>query len=489
MSRPTAYLETAELLEETSDAASASRVPAAPTSTVNQRAKQPRPRHRFKPFNYRQLFWKWHLYAGLCGSPLLILIALTGAILIFAPEIDHALRPDLWHIQPSPGAAPESAAIFDQPLIDTVRSRFPKSKLNSYRQNDHPDEPYQFLLLTPGVRGIHDVWVNQYTRQIVGERFREFSLVRIAEQLHRRLLTGEIGSSVIEFITGWCIVLTLTGLYLWWPKSWRQLYNGIVPTFRGSAYKVNWRLHNTVGAWTAVVVLLLAVSGMVFSTFTGGMFIRLIGLTGGPKKARLSATQKPAERTTSVSIDDLLRKVRADSPAGVRFNVQLPRDSEGTIVISTLRPERPTWADRKNYGIWTFDQFSGALVKHYAWNDQHPLLKFRQLCLVIHFGSIFGLPTKIVALAACLAIPLMAVTGFLIWWWKRLVKAALATRRTAAPSSASPVPAAPVSRWVVAALLCLCLIFPTIGVSFLVVIAFEALREWWRSHRSAQFSA
>jgi uncharacterized iron-regulated membrane protein len=488
MSPATTFPETVELLEPASDSASAAPPLVPSPSTVAARPKRTPVRLQPKPFDYRRLFWKWHLYAGLFGSPLLILIALTGAILVFGPEIDHALRPDLWHIQPPPVGTSASSAISDQPLIDTVRSQFPKSKLNSYRQNDHPHEPYQFLLLTPGVRGVHDVWIDQYTGHIVGERHREYSSVRIAEQLHRRLLTGEIGSSIIEFITGWCIVLTLTGFYLWWPKSWRQLYNGIVPTFRGSAYKVNWRLHNTIGAWTAAVLLVLAVSGMVFSTFTGGMFIRLVALTGGPKRAKPAATAKPEATAKLVSIDDLLRKVRAEAPAGAQFNVQLPREADTSVVISTLRPERATWADRKDYRTWTFDAVSGTLVKHTTWDDQHPLLKFRQLSLVIHFGSIFGLPTKIIAFVACLAIPFLAVTGFLIWWWKRLGKSAVATRPAAASRSTSPVPAAPVSRWVVAALVGLCLIFPTIGVSFFAVIAFEALRYWWRSHRSAQFS-
>ncbi len=40
-----------------------------------------------RPFPYRRLFWKWHLYAGLFGTPLLILIAVTGAVLVFSPEI------------------------------------------------------------------------------------------------------------------------------------------------------------------------------------------------------------------------------------------------------------------------------------------------------------------------------------------------------------------------------------------------------------------
>jgi uncharacterized iron-regulated membrane protein len=466
--------------------------PDAPTldAPVDSQAKSPfakRPPHvdrtqrRQATFPYRKLFWKWHLYAGLFGAPLMILIALTGAILVFGPEIDRWLRPDLWRIAPPTAAAAlESTAIGDQALVDKVRRQFPDSKFYLYRQNKHADEPYQFLLMTPGVRGIHDVWVNPYTGQILGDREREWSVVRIAEQLHRRLLYGETGSTIIEFITGWCIVLTLTGLYLWWPKSWRQLYNGLVPTTRGSAYKVNWRLHSTVGAWTAVVLLLLAVSGMVFSTVTGRMFNIAVAWTGG-RKAPAASVRPESGAKDPVSVDTLLARLRSDVPAGTKLTVNFPRDASGSYVISTLRSERAAWDERKGYQSWTFDQYSGQLLDHTAWSDQHPLMKFRQLSLVLHFGSIFGLPTKIIALVACLAVPVLGVTGFFIWWWKRAGKAELAKRPASRDVRPSVETEAPISRWVVAALVLLCLVFPIIGLSFVLVIVFEASRAWWRS--------
>lgn len=453
-----------------------------PRRSASPQPLRPRSSREIRWFNYRKLFWKWHLYAGLFGAPLMVLIALTGAILVFAPEIDRMLRPDLWHLKPSSAAA----QTLDQPLIDAVQSQFPKSKINSYRQNSHADEPYQFLMLTPGVRGIHDVWIDPVTREIIGDRHRETAVVRIAEQLHRRLLYGETGSTVIEFITGWCILLTLTGTYLWWPKSWRQLYSGLVPTTRGSTYKVNWRLHNVVGAWTAVVLLLLALSGMVFSTFTGKMYNTTLKWTGGSFVGVSTAGgSAPPQGATPVSIDTLLAKLANEVPPNTRFGVQLPREKGGNVVVSTLRPERATWADRRNYGIWSFNAYSGELIEHKRWNELHPLIQFRQFSLVLHFGSIFGLPTKIIAFVACLTVPILAVTGYLIWWWKRAGKSEMAKRQTprraAKPAHVDP----PISRWVVAVLVLLCLIFPTIGVSFFLVVAFEAARAWYRSREAA----
>jgi uncharacterized iron-regulated membrane protein len=438
-----------------------------------------------RPFPYRQIFWKWHLYAGLFGSPLLILIALTGAVLVFAPEIDRAMRPDLWRIEPPRPAALSDSSISDQSVVDAVRKRFPMSKILSYRQSGHADEPYQVLMLTPDIKGVHDAWVNPHTAEIVGDRHREWAFVRIMEQLHRRLLTGEVGSSVIEFITGWGIVLALTGTYLWWPKTLKQLRQGLTVCIRGGAYKVNWRLHSTVGAWTAVVLLLLSVSGMVFSTYSGGMFNRISAATGGRKNLLSSPPRsKATEGAEPVSLDTILASARAAAPPNARFNIQLPREKDSSVVVTLLRPERATWADCQKYGVWCFDQYSGELLATSGWEQMHPMAKFRLFSLVLHFGSIFGLPTKIMAVLACLAVPVLAATGYLIWWWKRLSKAAAMRRSGPRRDSVAP-PAAPISRWVVACLVGLGLVFPTIGVSFLLVAAYEAAqRMWQRKYRS-----
>jgi len=430
-------------------------------------------------FPYRRLFWKWHLYAGLLGAPLLILIAVTGAILVFSPEIDHALRPDLWRIEP-PGES-RRAAQQDQSLLDVVRGRFPKSKILQYRQNDRPDKPYQFLLLTPGIAGLHDVWINPYSGEVVGERARETSFVRIVEQLHRRLLTGEIGSSIIELVTGWGIVLSLTGLFLWWPRTLRQLRQGLSVPTTGGAYKLNWRLHNALGGWFAAVILLLALTGMVFSTFTGAMYGKAMSATGGTRNPLFQPPKSTViEEASRASLDPMLEQVRREAGPEGRFHVLLPGQPDGSVVFNDLRHERPEWTRLGDFRIWAFDQYSGKLLQRSGWDDLHPMFRFRILSLVIHFGSIYGLPTKILAVAASLAMTVLAVSGVLIWWWKRQRHAARANRPAPQESAAPVIPAAPISRSLVALCIGVGLVFPTIGASYLFLAAWELGTFWLR---------
>ena len=426
-------------------------------------------------FNYRQLFWKWHLYAGWFGGPLLMLISLTGAILVFGPELDTAMRPDLWKITP-PSATTSRPLVSDQAMLDLLRTKYPQESVVLYRQNQFPDQPYQFLMLGKSRSGIHDVWVNQYTGQIVGERLRETSLVRIAEQLHRRLLTGETGATIIEFITGWGIVLSITGVFLWWPKTLKTLQHGLTLSFQGSGYKINWRLHNTLGAWAAIFILLMSVTGMVYSTYSGELYRRLMDWTGASQNPfNKPAKSIPVQNGVPVSLDPLLEFVRANVPAGTPLSVRMPRGPDASFVISTLQELRPEWQNRTSIRFWTFDQFTGQQLETASWHDLHPLMKLKMVSLGIHYGSIFGLPTRIIALVVCLIVPILTVTGYLIWWWKRAKKSPTARERVSIAVSPRRT-SRPISKWLVATLLIIAVIFPTIGISFLALTLWEFVR-------------
>lgn len=439
-------------------------------------------------FNYRQLFWKWHLYAGWFGGPLLILIAVTGAILVFGPELDSTLRSDLWRITP-PSPAASQAFVSDQSMIDTLRRTYPDESIVIYRQSEAADQPYQFALTGKRRRGgVRDVWINPYTGSIVGERMREMSLVRIAEQLHRRLLTGETGSTIIELITGWGIILSLTGVFLWWPKTLKTLKHGLTLSFQGSAYKVNWRLHNTLGAWTAVFILLMCVTGMVFSTYAGGTYKALMDRTGAsaniiykPPKSTLVKDAKP------VPIDPLLNLVRRELPPGTPLNVRMPNGPAASYVITTVSEHRPEWRNRAAFKAWAFDQFSGAEIQRGGWHDFHLLMKLVTISKAIHYGSIFGLPTKIIAFVSCLVMPVLSVTGYLIWWWKRKKRQPGSTKL--ATAKVPHIETRPISKWLVASLLIVGVIFPLIGASFVALMLWELLSFFARKLFSMTTSA
>jgi uncharacterized iron-regulated membrane protein len=112
--------------------------------------------------------------------------------------------------------------------------------------------------------------------------------------------------------------------------------------------------------------------------------------------------------------------------------------------------------------------------------------RFWTVCLSVHYGSIFGLPTKLIAIVGCVAIPFLSVTGSLIWWWKRQGRKKQQNRSSGQvvgrAGDSRPLPAGLVVTLILAGI-----VFPTIGASFLLLLLWEGppIKEWFRRRRAS----
>ena len=62
--------------------------------------------------------------------------------------------------------------------------------------------------------------------------------------------------------------------------------------------------------------------------------------------------------------------------------------------------------------------FSGAPLNRIRYADRNAGQRVRLAFKPIHTGSIWVLPSKIVAFLACLVGTTMPLTGTLMWWWR-----------------------------------------------------------------------
>jgi uncharacterized iron-regulated membrane protein len=82
--------------------------------------------------------------------------------------------------------------------------------------------------------------------------------------LHENLLLGEKGSR-LNGIGAICLtLLCLTGAVLWWPGvlHWRR---SLSVNWRSSFARLNWDLHNALGFWAFVFLVMWGISGIYFS--------------------------------------------------------------------------------------------------------------------------------------------------------------------------------------------------------------------------------
>ena len=91
-----------------------------------------------------------------------------------------------------------------------------------------------------------------------------FRVVQWLVELHENLLLGMTGRTVNGIGAVGVTALCLTGAILWWPgiEHWRR---SLSVNWRASFARRNWDLHNALGFWCFLFVLLWGISGIYFA--------------------------------------------------------------------------------------------------------------------------------------------------------------------------------------------------------------------------------
>ena len=81
---------------------------------------------------------------------------------------------------------------------------------------------------------------------------------------HDNLLSGETGRRTNGVLAALVIVLSVTGIIIWWPGThrWRR---SLLIDRRANWKQLNWSVHSSLGIWFAAFVLMWGVTGLYLS--------------------------------------------------------------------------------------------------------------------------------------------------------------------------------------------------------------------------------
>jgi len=353
----------------------------------------------------RTLLLKVHLVLGLLVSVVLIVLGLTGSILAFDGYYDRWLNPSLWRV------TPQAHRINEASLQNIVQHRYPSVAIERIDITG-PDSAHVFTL----VNGMQ-VFVDPYTGALLGTRAdaEAGSLLKTVRRVHTRLASGYIGRLVVDIATIQIVPLIATGLYLWWKKkrltvAWRRYFP-----------RINWDLHNAAGAYASLFLLLLCVSGF-FIAFEGALF--WVTRSTPQPSSRPVHSRKPFGLLNAgvpdFTVDQALAAADRVFPELQTARIRLPGGPLSTYVIEKYTPQwiagsarSAVFLDRYSLGVLRVDDARLYTRGYRAY----------RINLAIHTGEILGLPSRIVLAISSLLLPLLAITGFLMWLKRRRVAA------------------------------------------------------------------
>jgi len=100
--------------------------------------------------------------------------------------------------------------------------------------------------------------------------------------------------------------------------------------------------------------------------------------------------------------------------------LQMPRNAKSPAFVVLKFPEDRTPVGRSRVLI---DAATGQVLHVESSRQMTAAMKYARMWnRELHTGDIFGLPTRILMALFSLALPLLAITGPLIWWLRRRMK-------------------------------------------------------------------
>lgn len=366
-----------------------------------------------------------HLWLGVSSGLVVFVVALTGSVLVFEDELEPVLYPQ-FHVVEVP--ADQSKMSLDN-LHATVASRYPDQRIARIEIEPHIDRTVIFSLLKgKKEKDVLSVAVNPYTGEITDTRRENDSFFHIVLQLHRYLCLEETGKAITGVACVMFIVIMITGLALWWPNR-KQAKQRLTIKWNAKFKRLNWDLHAVFGFYVLPFTFLIALTGLVWSYRWVNNLI-FMTFDGKPQQKR----EAPANAgTIQVTRNGTLAKITAETnhllPHPGRIQLTLPESDSLSITVSKVNENA---AVSNVVDFLYFDQNGGQLISKRLYDHETTGMKVRRLVLPIHSGSIWGWPTKVLALIVVLITATLPVTGVIIWVGRKFKKEKKTARKNPA---------------------------------------------------------
>ncbi|MFG0629883.1 PepSY-associated TM helix domain-containing protein [Pseudomonas sp. xss_2] len=438
--------------------------------------------------SFYNLAWRWHFYAGLFVAPFMILLAITGIIYLFKPQLDPLMYRELMVVEA--GHHRQDA----DTLLSQVHQAYPQGHVAQYLPPLNAERSAQFVVHDGG-RELN-VFVDPYSAKVLGEQDAKQNLQAVARALHGELMVGTVGDRLVELAAGWGIVLVVSGLYLWWPRGRNSA--GVLWPRLSARGRVLWRdLHAVSGFWGSALLLLMLLSGMTWTGLWGKQYADLWNRFPAamwndvPTSDQQARVLNQAHRQTvpwamentpmpqsGAHAEHAGHHMMSSAPAAPQVSLQqvediathrqvepgysitLPTTADGVFTLAVFAD------DPRNDATLHVDQYTGKVLADVRWQDYSPVARATELGVMLHEGKMFGALNQIIILLVCLMILLGSVSGLVMWWKRR------PTGGLGVPPLRHDLP-----RWKTATVVMLVLgvAFPLVGVSMLMMWVVDSL--------------
>lgn len=367
-----------------------------------------------KQLTFRKRAGIWHLWLGLASGLVIVIVALTGAIYAWQPELSEAFYDHL-HVK-----AEDRAFVPVSVLKQKAEAELPGKPVTriSFAGRDH-SVAVSFNNKKAGY--YYNVYLNPYSGEVIKVKDMDREFFRQVLNGHMHLwLPDPIGNTIVVYSTLIFGLIIVSGIIIWWPRKWTRAIRkqSFSVKWNASPKRLNHDLHRVLGFYASWIMLFVVLTGLVwgFDTVRNAEYWAFSGGESFPAADKVKS-KKPATALNNNPLDQVSATVDARYPNPARLQYLLPANDRGVITVRVYPEEKRSYnADYIAFDQYTATELPGAARGKYE--EANGGEKANRMNFDIHTGMIGGLTLRLVVFLAALVTASLPITGFYIWWGK-----------------------------------------------------------------------
>lgn len=359
-----------------------------------------------------------------------MVIAITcfsGAMLIFEKEITRLVQSDYYYVEEvksEPLPLDELIARVEPTLEDGRR-------ITGVTITDNPERSYQVNLNEPKRAA---VFVDQYTGEVLGEPGR-LEFFQDMFRLHRWLMDERPedeeavfwGKMIVGTSTLLMVIIILTGIVLWWPKTLKALKHRSKIALRKGWHRFWYDLHVAGGIYATLLLLAMALTGLTWSfEWYNSRFYSLFGVEttngGNHHGGNDKGSSKSSGRSTKGGKEANVEPYIAWQSALDDVRERCGEFTEMTVAKGKVTVKNTTYGNQRASDTYKFDNRTGEITSVEMYQDSDYDRKVKGWVFSVHVGSWGGIATRVMWFLAAMLGATLPLTGYYLWIRRKFFK-------------------------------------------------------------------
>jgi sulfite reductase (NADPH) flavoprotein alpha-component len=378
---------------------------------------------------YKKFWFKAHFILGLAFGFILLITATTGGLLSFEKEILKLINSKSYVVS-VPNDVKKAQA---HEMIAALKQHIPDAKINAVTLSSNPTSSAVITIASsnPQQRKGINYYINPYTYELLPHIQGE-SFFKTVEDIHRRLMLGNIGKQLVGVSSIVLVILLFSGLYLYFPRLKRTFLASFTFSFKSKGRYFLHSIHSSIGLWVLPLYLVAVLTGLYWSYDWYRQGLHTLSGVALPVKPTMNVNKNAQNHTLALEQNkkepQLNRKkstITVDtqlSKAFKLFEIFLQKEyssatirvpNKGSVYTISYFDEDIIHSRARNQ--MQIDIHSWELLKHERYENKPLNEKLISSMLPLHSGEYFGIIGQTLMFIASILMPLFAITGLMLY--------------------------------------------------------------------------